>query len=243
MIEDKHISVLIPALNEAETIPLLLEAIPEYVDHILVVDNGSSDDTAILAEAGGAAVVSESTMGYGQACLTGIKALPRTDIIVFLDADFCEDPSMIKTLCEPIIHSKADMALGSRMHKAARHALTFPQRFGNAFACMLMNLFWGSNYTDLGPFRAITPKALNSLNMQDPDFGWTVEMQISAAKLGLDILEINVPYRDRLFGKSKISGTISGVFNAGSKILYVIARELLRGEPKAIPNAKKANPY
>ncbi len=244
MIEKMHISVLIPALNEAETISLLLDAIPNYVDHILVVDNGSTDNTAQIAKTAGAQVIYEPVMGYGQACLSGLKELPRTDIIVFLDADFCEDPSKIKDLCKPITEAKADMMIGSRMHKGARQFLTPPQRFGNAFACLLMNFFWGSNYTDLGPFRAITPKALEKLNMRDADFGWTVEMQISAAKLGLKVGEIDVPYRHRIFGKSKISGTISGVFNAGSKILYVLGRELLRGQPKAADTkTSKPNPY
>ena len=178
-------------------------------------------------------------MGYGQACLSGLKALPRTDIIIFLDADFCEDPTKIKDLCDPIIHSSAEMVIGSRMHKGARKFLTPPQRLGNAFACLLMNFFWGSQYTDLGPFRALTPSAIEKLHMQDCDFGWTVEMQISAAKLNLKTVEIDVPYRDRLFGQSKISGTLNGVIKAGTKILYVIAREMLRGKPLANSKSEK----
>jgi len=234
VIDGKHISVLIPALNEAETIPLLLGAIPDYVDEILVIDNGSSDDTARLASEGGARVISEPIRGYGQACLTGIASLDCPDIIVFLDADFCDNPALIKGLCGPIARGRADMTLSSRMHKDAREYLTFPQRFGNRLASMLMNMIWGSNYTDLGPFRAISAKALKRLHMQDRDFGWTVEMQISAAKLGLKTLEIEGSYRHRLFGTSKISGTINGVFRAGTKILYVIAREFMRGEPKEV---------
>ncbi len=234
MIDNHSICVLIPALNEQECLPLLLKAIPEYVDHILVVDNGSTDETAKRAEAGGAEVIWEPRRGYGQACLSGITHIPEYDIIVFLDADFCEDPTKIKLLCGPIISGNAKMVLGSRMHKDARNHLTVPQRFGNAFACVLINIFWRTNYTDLGPFRAITPDALEQLHMQDKDFGWTVEMQINAAKVGLPVTEINVPYRDRPFGESKISGTISGVIRAGSKILYIIAREFLRGNPKQV---------
>jgi len=230
MINNHKICVLIPALNEEETLPHLLAAIPSYVDTIIVVDNGSTDDTALLAAGGGAQVVSEPRRGYGQACLSGIKALPACDIIVFLDADFCEDPSKITDLCAPIIAGEAEMVLGSRMHEGARMHLTPPQRMGNGFACWLMNLIWRTNYTDLGPFRAVTPKALETMQMQDKDFGWTVEMQINAAKARVRTTEITVPYRDRLYGKSKISGTVGGVVRAGSKILYVIAREIWRGK-------------
>ncbi len=229
MIRGRHIAVLIPALNEEETLPLLLDAIPDCVDTIVVVDNGSTDGTALFAKQGGAIVVEEQIRGYGQACLTGLANMPDHDILVFLDADFCDDPREITNLCDPIIEGNADMVLGSRMHGDASRHLTLPQKFGNAFACWLMNRVWGTSYTDLGPFRAITPAALESLRMKDRDFGWTIEMQINAAKRGLKVEEINVPYRQRIFGKSKISGTVNGVIRAGSKILFVIAREILRG--------------
>ncbi|MBL4789243.1 MAG: glycosyltransferase family 2 protein [Kordiimonadaceae bacterium] len=230
MINNHKICVLIPALNEEETLPHLLAAIPTYVDNIIVVDNGSTDHTAVRAKIGGAQVVSEPRRGYGQACLSGIRALPACDIVIFLDADFCEDPAKIANLCAPIIDGNAEMVLGSRMHESARQHLTPPQRLGNGFACWLMNLIWRTNYTDLGPFRAVTPAALSAMQMQDRDFGWTVEMQINAAKAGVRTAEINVPYRHRLYGKSKISGTVGGVLRAGSKILYVIAREIWRGK-------------
>ena len=230
MIEGWRITVLIPALNEEETLPLLLKAIPQDVDQIIVVDNGSTDQTASVAKAGGARVVTEPVQGYGQACLTGLANMPDCEIIVFLDADFCDDPGELPSLCAPIIAGQADMVLGSRMHGRSKKHLTIPQRFGNAFACQLMNFFWRTNYTDLGPFRAVTPSALERMKMKDRDFGWTIEMQINAAKAGLAVEEIKVPYRQRLFGTSKISGTINGVVRAGSKILYVIAREIFRGK-------------
>lgn len=230
MIEGQRITVLIPALNEEETLPLLLKAVPKSVDHIIVMDNGSTDNTAAVARASGATVVAEPVQGYGQACLTGLAHMPECDIVVFLDADFCDDPSELPNLCTPIVEARADMVLGSRMHGEAAGHLTIPQRFGNAFACLLMNMVWGTRYTDLGPFRAVTPAALERMKMKDRDFGWTIEMQINAAKAGLKVEEIKVPYRQRLFGTSKISGTINGVVRAGSKILYVIAREIFRGK-------------
>lgn len=233
MLNHNIISVIIPALNEEKSLPSLLHAIPAYVDHILVVDNGSTDKTAEVASAYGAQVISEPIRGYGKACLTGIAALSaETNIVVFLDADFCDDPAHIKTLCSLIIDEGADFVLASRMHSEAKQHLTIPQRFGNQLASFLMNVIWRSDYTDLGPFRAIRKSALHSLNMQDVDFGWTVEMQINAVINKLTIKEIDLPYRTRLFGKSKVSGTVSGVWNAGTKILYVIAINYLRNLSK-----------
>ncbi len=221
--------VLIPALNEASTIASLIAAIPDSVGGIYVVDNGSNDGTGTIAARAGATVVTEPQRGYGQACLTGIAALPAadTDIVVFLDADFCEDPSLIPALTAPIERGSADMVIGSRMRRAEPGALTIAQRFGNRLACWLIRLFWGVRFTDLGPFRAISMQALHALNMADTDFGWTVEMQIKAAKHKLKTAEIEVPYRRRPSGRSKISGTISGVLRAGHKILYVVFRETL----------------
>ena len=228
MLETTHISVIIPALNEAESLPGLLAAIPRYVDEVIVVDNGSEDDTAKIARDFGATVLLEPQRGYGRACLTGIAHMdPSSDIVVFLDADFCDDPALVHELCYPIIEGGQDFVLASRMHRDARAHLTLPQRFGNQLASFLMNVIWGSSYTDLGPFRAISRAALHQIGMKDEDFGWTVEMQIKAQRHGLSILEVDMPYRDRLFGHSKVSGTISGVYHAGTKILYVIARSYL----------------
>ena len=224
------VRLIIPALNEADSLPHLLASLPAGIDEVIVVDNGSSDATAQVAHGAGARVVSEPRRGYGQACLTGIAALRRCDVIVFLDADLCDDPARLGDLVQPIFEGRADMVLGTRMYPEVSAALTLPQRFGNRLACRLMRLFWGGRYTDLGPFRAISPAALQRLGMRDRDFGWTVEMQIKAARIGLSVREIPVPYRRRRFGRSKVSGTVSGVVGAGYKILYVIFREALFGQ-------------
>lgn len=236
-----NIAIIIPALNEQESLRHLLPEIPKTATQVIVVDNGSTDDTARVATELGAKVIWEPTRGYGQACLTGIAAAKTADIIVFLDADYCDDLSKLGDLLGPILEGEADFTLGSRMHKAARASLTFPQRFGNGLACLLMKIFWHTTYTDLGPFRAITKSALTDLAMQDRNFGWTVEMQINAARKNLKIVEIDVPYRDRLYGKSKVSGTISGVFNAGNKILYIIAREVIRDIKRSRSKAPSLN--
>ena len=224
-----NVSIVIPALNEAESIALVLKGIPPGIGQVIVVDNGSTDQTASVAAKHGATVVSEPRRGYGQACLRGISTAGDCDILVFIDADFCDDPKLIPLLIEPIESGRADFVLGSRCASSvSKQRLTPQQRWGNALACMLMRFIWQSQYTDLGPFRAISRTALTSLNMQDQNFGWTVEMQIRALKRNLRIVELSTPYRQRRYGKSKISQTVSGVIGAGSKILYVIAREFIR---------------
>ena len=225
------ICIIIPALNEAQNIPLVLKDIPEKIGQIIVVDNNSTDGTDKVAAELGATVVYEPIQGYGQACLTGIKAAGECDILVFLDADYCDDPKLIPELIAPILNGKADLVIGSRcIHKSAKTNLSPQQRWGNALACILMRWFWRGQYTDLGPFRAISKTSLDRINMQDRNFGWTVEMQIRASKHQLQIKEIAVPYRLRQYGKSKISHTFKGVIGAGSKILFVIGRELLRSK-------------
>lgn len=224
-----NISVIIPALNEAQNIPLVLADIPKDISQVIVVDNGSTDNTASIAAELGAQVVPEPIRGYGQACLTGIQAAKGADILVFLDADFCDDPTLIPKLVAPIVNEQADLVIGSRcINKGSKMNLSLQQRWGNSLACVLMGLFWRGQYTDLGPFRAISKPTLEQLHMQDRNFGWTVEMQIRALKHRLRIKEIAVPYRLRQYGKSKISHTFKGVIGAGSKILFVIGRELLR---------------
>ena len=224
MVNGQIVKVVIQALNEAASIGKVIAAIPKWADEIIVVDNGSTDQTSQVASKNGAHVVTETQRGYGQACLTGMAAVEHCDIIVFLDADFSDYPEEIDLLVEPIAKGQVEMVIGSRVKSAkAAQVLTPVQRFGNALACRLIQLFWGGNFSDLGPFRAIRWSSLQSLRMNDRNFGWTIEMQIKAVRMGLSFREVPVSYRQRI-GQSKISGTIKGSVMAGSKILWMILR-------------------
>ncbi len=219
-----NISIIIPAINEEESIGLVLNDIPKDIAReIIVVDNGSYDNTVTVAKNLGAKVMSEPLRGYGSACIRGISVLKKdTDIVVFLDADYSDYPQDIHTILKPILTGNAEMVIGSRMLGVKEKGALLPQAvFGNKLAAFLIRLFWGFRYTDLGPFRAIRYKALLTLNMVDKNFGWTVEMQIKALKKGLQIIEVPVRYRRRI-GKSKITGTFSGTVRAGTKIIYTI---------------------
>lgn len=228
--QDIDIRLVIPALDEEETIADVVLAAPAFFREVIVVDNGSIDDTAGKARAAGAHVVSEPCRGYGRACKTGVAAAGRCDIIVFMDADGADVPDEAWRLVEPIIADKADFVVGSRRRgRVEPGALTLPQRIGNALACALMRLFWRGRFTDLGPFRAIRRDALDRLSMDDEAYGWTAEMQARALKLKLRCAERPVDYRRRK-GRSKISGTVKGVVKAGSAILYVLIRERLTKE-------------
>ena len=233
-----RVGVVIPALNEAEALPLVLRAIPAWVAHVVVADNGSSDGTAGVARACGAMVVSEPVRGYGRACQTALAAMPPVDVIVFLDGDASDVPGEMGMLVAPIAEGRAEMVIGSRTAGVREQGSLTPQQvFGNALACLLIRLIWGQRYSDLGPFRAIRWSALQRLAMADKDYGWTVEMQVRAAKLAMAVAEVPVSYRRRV-GVSKVSGTIRGVIGAGTKILYVIGRETLvrsRDNEKARP--------
>jgi glycosyltransferase involved in cell wall biosynthesis len=225
--ENPTIDILIPARNEEKALPHLLKEIDRsQVRTIFVVDNGSTDDTAKVALAEGAHVVPCPEPGYGNACLAGIAEIRKNppDILVFLDGDRSDHPEHLPELVAPIQANRADMVLGSRtLGEAESGSLTVTQRFGNWLSTFLMSFFWGVRYTDLGPFRAIAWEDLERIGMQDRNYGWTIEMQIKAYLYQLRILEIPVNYRNRI-GVSKISGTLSGVVKAGSKILYTIFR-------------------
>jgi len=220
------VKVVIPARNEAPALPAVLGAIPAFIDEVILVDNGSTDGTGDIARAHGASVVRVETPGYGRACLAGIANAGDCDIIIFMDADASDIPEEMIELIAPIREADADLVIGSRVARAAKGSLTITQRFGNWLACSLMRLIWGGPFTDLGPFRAIHREALAQLDMNAPTFGWTVEMQVRALKLGLNCHEIDVGYRPRI-GVSKISGTVRGVVLAGVYILGTIAREAL----------------
>lgn len=221
--KDNHkIAVIIPAMNEEASVGKVIDEIPAWVDDIVVVDNGSVDRTAEVARSHGARTLHEPERGYGIACLTGIASLRDTDIVVFLDGDYSDYPEEMEMLAAPIIQNQADMVIGSRaLGEKEEGALSPQQIFGNWLACRLIRLFWGVRYSDLGPFRAIRFSTLQSLNMRDRNYGWTVEMQIKAAQWGVRSLETPVRYRRRI-GKSKVSGTVRGVIGAGTKILFTI---------------------
>lgn len=223
-----RISIVIPVYNEESSIGLVLNELPKEIIHeIIVVDNGSSDDTARVAKDHGVRVVKEPRKGYGSACLKGMDELDSPDIVVFLDGDFSDYPQEIVALLEPIEKGNADFVLGSRMilHES-RMALLPQARYGNRLAVFLIKLFFNHSFTDLGPFRAIRYSSLMDIGMRDTNFGWTVEMQIKAVKKNLRILEVPVKYRERV-GVSKITGTVSGAFKAGTKIIYTIFKYLI----------------
>jgi glycosyltransferase involved in cell wall biosynthesis len=220
-----HVAVIIPALNEAESLPLVLANLPE-VGQVFVVDNGSTDKTAEVARAGGATVIHEPQRGYGSACLAGIAAadMPGIDIVVILDGDHTFDPQEMHLLVEPIDSDEADMVLGDRTVKAEPGALTLPQRFGNKVATRLIHLISGFQYHDMGPFRAIRRAALMDMGMSDPNYGWNVEMQIKAIRLGYRVKEVPVTCRNRAAGTSKISGSVTGALKCGAKMMLATAR-------------------
>ncbi len=221
MYEGLKVGVVIPALNEEASLPKVLADMPEWIDTVIVVDNGSTDTTARVAVAGGATVVAEAERGYGAACLKGIASLPPVDVVVFCDADYSDHPQEVERHLERIVAGD-DMVIGSRLTGEAEPGALLPQaRFGNTLSCFLMHRFFGFRYTDLGPFRAIRREALERIQMEDRAFGWTVEMQLKAILHDLTISEVPVSYRKRI-GVSKITGTIRGTILAGITILSVI---------------------
>ncbi len=220
-----RISVIIPVFNEQDAIEKVIGDIPSHLPtEIIVVDNGSTDQTAKLAAAMGARIVRENRRGYGSACLAGIAATNDPDIVVFLDGDYSDHPNEMPDLIAPILENRADLVIGSRvLGNSEPGALMIQARFGNRLATSLIKILFGVSYTDLGPFRAIRYLALMDLNMRDKTFGWTVEMQVKAAKQALKIQEVPVSYRKRI-GVSKITGTLKGTLKAGWKILFTIFR-------------------
>ena len=227
MYNQHFISVIIPVLNEEKSIQKVLEDIPGFVDAIIISDNGSTDNTVPIAESLGVQVVSEPERGYGAACLKALEHVPnRTDILVFLDGDYSDYPEEMGLLLDPIVYHNYDVVIGSRMLNAeSKKYLTPAARFGNWLSTKLIKLFWKYSFTDLGPFRAVRYSSFQKLDMKDRNFGWTIELQIKAAKHKLHAKEIPVSYRQRI-GKSKISGTLTGTLKAGTKIIYLIVKEL-----------------
>lgn len=222
------IDVIIPAFNEEKSIGKVIGDIPKIVRHIIVCSNASTDRTVEVAETHGAIVVKEPLRGYGNACLKALAYIEQLEIkpmiVVFLDGDYSDYPEELTELVAPIVKNNFDLVIGSRDLGAKENGAMLPQQiFGNWLATRLIKLLFGYTFTDLGPFRAVTYSALQKINMVDKNYGWTVEMQVKAAKLKLRCTEIPVRYRKRI-GQSKISGTIKGTISAGYKIILTIFR-------------------
>ena len=220
-------ALVIPALNEEATIGPVLERVPAGMfATVVVADNGSADRTAQEAGARGALVVSEPRRGYGSACMRALQALPAdVEAVVFMDGDGSDDPREAERLLQPLREGSADLVIGSRVTVPGEAgALHAHQRFGNRLVTGLLWITLGHRYTDLGPFRAIRADSLRRLEMADPDFGWTVEMQIKAIRRGLRVTEVPVSRRSRVAGRSKVSGSLTGSLAAGCKILWTVAR-------------------
>lgn len=222
------VDVVIPAFNEAGNVGYVVRDLKaQAVRNVVVVDNNSTDDTALEARQAGAVVVAETTQGYGAACLKGIawvndQSTPA-DVILFCDADHSDDISALPSLLEPIERNRADMVIGSRaLGERQPGAMTPQQVFGNWLATRMIRLMYGVRYTDLGPFRAIRRESLNAIGMVDQTYGWTVEMQVKVVKEGLRFTEIPVDYKRRRTGKSKVAGTLKGTILAGYKIIGTI---------------------
>jgi len=237
------VSVIIPALNEEDSLPGLLAAIPEEaVNEIIVVDNGSTDRTAAVARHCGARVVSENCRGYGAACWAGFRAT-QGEILVFMDGDESFSPVEIPELTAPIIQGEADLVLGSRTLRAEDlRAVPLHARLGNRLVAGLIGLVSHVWPTDLGPFRAVRREILECLDMKERTYGWPSEMIIKAAKVGCKILEVPVSYRSRTGGKSKVSGNFWGSLKASYCMLKVLARwSLWTPAPSSSPRLRNDN--
>jgi glycosyltransferase involved in cell wall biosynthesis len=227
---ERGVSVVIPALNEEACIAEVVEAIPRDVaGEVIVVDNGSDDQTALRARAAGARVVSEPRRGYGRACLAGVRAIaPECEIVVFLDGDGSDCPELMSGLVGPIRAGTHDFVIGSRTRgRREPGSMNFQQVFAGRVAGVLLRMLYGVRYTDMCPFRAIRRDTLDRLGMREETYGWNLEMQMRAARAHLRILELPVDHRCRIGGESKVSGTLSGTFRAGTRILATLARVAL----------------
>jgi len=222
-----HIALIIPALNEEETIGHTLSRVPpDLYGTIVVADNGSTDRTAEIAGRFGAIVVSEPERGYGAACLKALLALPAdADIAVFMQADGSEDPAQADRLIRPLLDGRADLVLGSRtLGVSDRGALQLHQKVGNVVATSMIAILFGHRFSDLGPYRAICLNAYRRLGMRDRGYGWTTEMQVRSLRKRLRIIEVPVSYSVRVAGTNKISGNLRASLQAGFKIIFTVIK-------------------
>lgn len=232
MVTIPEVVVVLPALNEGETVGRQVQAILAHpklravgVRRIVVVDNGSDDDTGAVALAAGAEVVREPKRGYGAACLAGVIAAVGADVLLLMDADGSDDLAGAAQVAQLVAHGEADLAMGSRVRgHAERGALTPAQRAGNRVATTLMRPLYGLRITDLGPTRAIRRDTLLALDMREMTYGWSTEMLAKAARAGLRVAELTVDYHARAAGRSKVSGTLLGSLRAGYRILATACR-------------------
>jgi glycosyltransferase involved in cell wall biosynthesis len=228
----KVINVIIPAFNEADSIAHVIKDLPKSVSEIIVINNASTDATVENARKAGATVLTETKKGYGYACLCGMdyiaKQSKQPDIIVFIDGDYSDYPEELDKLVAPIIENDLDFVVGARKKSLREEGSMTPQQvFGNQLATFLMRLFFGSKFTDLGPFRAIKYESLKELKMEDKTYGWTVEMQLKILRKKMAYTEVPVRYKKRI-GVSKVSGTVKGTIFAGVKILGWIFKYSLK---------------
>ena len=216
------ISVVIPAFNEEQAIGEVVRAVPlDRIHDIVVVDNGSTDDTAAQASLAGARVVFEPRPGYGSACLAGAKAAADADVLIFFDGDRSDDPRQLETVAAPVLDNRADLVIGSRIKGSLeKGAMPLHGRLGNRFIVSLLRLLYGVDITDIGSFRAIKSQTLFGLEMEQMTYGWPVEMVVKAARRGLRIQSVPINYRRRI-GKSKVTGTIRGTILATYYMFFV----------------------
>jgi glycosyltransferase involved in cell wall biosynthesis len=230
------VTVIIPALNEEEPIAGVVRAVAaqDIAHEIIVVDNGSNDDTARRARDAGARIVAEPRRGYGRACMAGVRSLSaQCDVVVFLDGDGSDCPEFLRQLVDPVMAGIHDFVIGSRTRgKREPGSMNFQQIFSGRIAGLIMRFLYGVRYTDMCPFRAIRREALEELGMREQTYGWNLEMQMRAARAGLRILEVPVDHRCRSGGQSKVSGTLRGTFVAGARIVITFLRVVAEKKPR-----------
>jgi glycosyltransferase involved in cell wall biosynthesis len=214
--QNNRVAVVIPVINEGETIAGVVSAISrDFFDEIIVVDGGSRDDTVARARAAGARVIVEPGAGYGAACRAGVRAAADCDVIAFIDGDGSDDPRDLSRVAAPILFDDRDFVIGSRARgKREPGSMGAHQLLAGRLAGLAMRALYGVRYTDMGPLRAIRRESLEKLGMRETTYGWNLEMQMRAARAGLNILELSVTHRRRAGGASKVAGSLRGTLRA-----------------------------